>query len=125
MLKKLTANDIMTKDVVTIGPDSFLVEVVKTLLEKKISGMPVVNEEEKLVGVISEKDILNFAFCGHLRDTKVRKVMSKEIVHFTPKTEVNEIALSISKYHFRRVPIVKDEKVVGIVSRRDIIRNVL
>ncbi len=125
MLKKLTANDIMTKDVVTIGPDSFLAEVVKTLLEKKISGMPVVNEEEKLVGVISEKDILNFAFCGHLRDTKVRKVMSKEVVHFTPKTEVNELALSIAKYHFRRVPIVKDEKVVGIVSRRDIIRNVL
>lgn len=125
MPKELKAKDIMTKDVITIGPDSILGDAIKKMLEYKISGMPVVDEDGKLVGIISEKDILNFAFCGYLRTTKISKAMSTKVVSFSPNERIEKLALSISKYHFRRVPIVENEKVVGIVSRRDVIRNVL
>ena len=125
MPKSLKAKDIMTKDVIMIGPDSILAEAIKKLIENKISGMPVVDEDGKLLGIISEKDILNFAFCGYLRNTKVRKAMSTKVVSFNLNDGIEKLAVSISKYHFRRVPIIDEEKVVGIVSRRDIIRNVL
>lgn len=124
MTKTLTAKDIMTKDVITIRPDIFLDKAIKKLIENKISGMPVVDENEKMIGIISEKDILNFAFCGYLRSTKVKEAMSKDVIYFEPETRIEKIAVAISKNHFRRVPIIKEGKVVGIVSRRDIIRNV-
>ncbi len=125
MPKSLKAKDIMTKDVITIEPEVTLDKAIKKLVKNKISGMPVVDDSGKMIGIISEKDILNFAFSGYLRNTKVKKAMSKNVIHFTPETRIEKIAVAISKYQFRRVPIVKDGKVIGIVSRRDIIRNVL
>ncbi len=125
MQKILKAMDIMEKNVITIGPEVTLDKAIQRLLENKISGMPVVDDNGKILGVISEKDILNFVFCGYLHNTKVSEVMTENFVHFAPETRIEKIAVAISKYQFRRVPIVKDGTVVGIVSRRDIIRHVL
>jgi len=87
--------------------------------------MPVVDDNGKILGIISEKDILNFVFCGYLHTTKVSEAMTEKFVSFTPDARIEKIAVAISKYQFRRVPIAKDGKVVGIVSLRDIIRRVL
>lgn len=125
MQKILKAKDIMKKDVITIGPDVTLDKAIQRLLDNKISGMPVVDDNGKILGIISEKDILNFVFCGYLHNTKVSEAMTEDFVHFTPETRIEKIAVAISKYQFRRVPIIEDGIVVGIVSRRDIIRNVL
>jgi CBS domain-containing protein len=124
MLKLLKAEDIMVKEVITIGPEITLDKAIKKLVKNKISGMPVVDENGKMVGIISEKDILNFAFNGYLKSTKVEMAMVKSVIHFTPDSNIDEIALAISKNHFRRVPIIKDDRIVGIVSRRDIIKSV-
>lgn len=125
MQKILKAIDIMEKNVITIGPDVTLDIAIQQLLENRISGMPVVDEHEKIVGIISEKDILNFLFCGYLHNTKVSEAMTESLIHFPPDARIEKIAVAISKYQFRRVPIVQDDKVIGIVSRRDIIRHVL
>jgi len=125
MQKILKAIDIMEKNVITIGPDVTLDKAIHRLLENRISGMPVVDDNGKVIGIISEKDILNFLFCGYLHNTAVSEAMTENFVYFTPETRIEKIAVAISKYQFRRVPIVKDGKVVGIVSRRDIIRHVL
>lgn len=125
MQKILKAIDIMEKNVITIGPDVTLDIAIQQLLENRISGMPVVDEHEKIVGIISEKDILNFLFCGYLHNTKVSEAMTENLIHFPPDARIEKIAVAISKYQFRRVPIVQDDKVIGIVSRRDIIRHVL
>lgn len=121
----LKAKDVMTKDVRTIGPDAMLAEAIELLIAEKISGMPVINARGKMIGIISEKDILNFAFSGNLRNTKVREAMTKDVVSFTSDTDVDTIALAIAHNKFRRVPIVDSGKLVGIVSRRDIIRVAL
>lgn len=125
MPKSLKAKDIMSKDVITTGPEITLDKVIKKLVKNKISGMPVIDENGKIIGVVSEKDILNFAFCGYLRSTKVKEAMSKNVIYFESETSIEIIVLSISKNHFRRMPIIEDGKVVGIVSRRDIIKHVL
>jgi len=117
------AKDVMQKDVVTISPDATLEEACHVLVSKQISGMPVVNAGGKLVGLLSEKDILNFVFSGNLGNTKVSEAMSKDLTVFPPDADADKIALAIGEKKIRRVPIVDSKgKVVGIVSRRDIIR---
>ena len=121
----LKAKDIMTKDVVTISPDATLADAIGLLVAKEISGMPVIDADENMIGIISEKDIINFAFSGNLHNTKVKEAMSKNITSFPPDADVDSIALAISHHQFRRVPIVEKGKVVGVISRRDIIRVAL
>ena len=121
----LKAKDVMTKTITTIHPDATLAEAIRLLICKEISGIPVVDEKEMMIGIITEKDILNFVFSGNLNNTKVRDVMTKEVVSFSPETNVDEIALAIGQNKFRRVPIVEGKKVIGIISRRDIIRAAL
>ncbi len=121
----LKARDVMTKDVITISPDATLADAIELLVAKEISGMPVVDANGKVIGIISEKDILNFIFSGNLRNTKVKEAMSTNIISFTSDTDIDKISLCISENRIRRVPIIDEGKLVGIVSRRDIIRVVL
>lgn len=121
----LKAEDVMTRGVITIGPDATLVDTIKLLVAKEISGMPVVDADEKVIGIISEKDILNFIFSGNIRNTKVMEAMTKKVVSFSSDTNIDKISLAISENKFRRVPIIDSGKLVGIISRRDIIRYVL
>jgi CBS domain-containing protein len=121
----LKAKEIMSKTLSTVQPDQNLLEAMEILVCKEVSGLPVVNEEDELIGIITEKDILNFVFSGNLKTTRVREAMTKKVVSFSPDEDVDTIALAIGQQRFRRVPIVEGNKVVGIVSRRDILRSSL
>jgi CBS domain-containing protein len=121
----LKAKDIMSRTVTTIRYDGTLLDAIQLLVCKEISGLPVVDEKGKMIGIITEKDILNFIFSGNLKNTRVADAMSKEVVSFSPETDMDTIALTVGQNRFRRVPIVEGDKVVGIVSRRDIIRSAL
>ncbi len=119
----LKAKDLMTKEVITVNEEMSVVDLAKILCENKISGVPVVDKDKKLVGVVTEKDLINIIFSGNVRNTKVGDIMSRNIIKFTPDTDIDKIALAISEKNVRRVIIVDDkDKVVGIVSRRDIIK---
>jgi CBS domain-containing protein len=121
----LKAKDIMSKTVTVIRHDGTLLDAIQLLVCKEISGLPVVDESGKMIGIITEKDILNFIFSGNLKNTQVADAMSKDVVSFSPETDMDTIALAVGQNRFRRVPIVAEGKVVGIVSRRDIIRSAL
>jgi len=121
----LKAKDVMSNRVITISKGKNLYDAIQLLVCGQISGLPVVDDQNKMIGIITEKDVLNFVFSGNLKNTAVEEVMTKDVVSFSPETEVETIALSIGHDRFRRVPIVEGDKVVGIVSRRDIIRAVL
>jgi len=122
----LKAKDLMTKDVITVSEDMSIVELAKVLYENKISGVPVVDKDKKLVGVVTEKDLINIIFSGNVTNTKVGDIMSRNIIKFAPDTDIDKIALAISEKNVRRVIIVDEkDKVVGIVSRRDIIKMLL
>jgi CBS domain-containing protein len=121
----LKAKDVMTKDVIVIGPEATLEETIRTLVGNKISGMPVCDEGGRIIGMISERDILNFMFSGNLKSTRVREAMSREVITFSPEADLDTICLTMGEKKIRRVPIVDLGKLVGIVSRRSIIRTVL
>ncbi|HUT45561.1 MAG TPA: CBS domain-containing protein [Sedimentisphaerales bacterium] len=124
-MKTTKAADIMTTNVITVKKDMVLTDVIALLLRWHISAMPVVDNEDKMVGIVSEIDLVNLTFDGNAADTTVAEVMVTDIVSFSPNTELADLVQSFSKRHLRRVPIIDKGKVVGIVSRRDILREIL
>ncbi len=118
-----TASDIMTPRVVTTTALATVAEVTKSLAQNRISGMPVVAEGEvpgllnKVVGIISEADILK-APAG----APVESVMSREVVSVSPDTPVEEIIKRLAERNIKRVPVIDEAgRLVGIVSRADIV----
>ncbi len=121
----LKAKDVMTKEVLCASPEATLDETVDILLDNKISGMPVCDSGKKVIGMISERDILNFVFSGNINGTKVREAMSTNVVGFPPDTDIDKISLVMGEKKLRRVPIIENDRLVGIISRRSILRSVL
>ncbi|MHB9154456.1 MAG: CBS domain-containing protein [Endomicrobiales bacterium] len=121
----LKARDIMTRDVLTIHPEADLEEAIGELVNSRISGMPVCDTEGRVVGMISEKDILNFIFSGNLKQTTVGEAMSRQVISFPPDADIDVISLAMGEKQIRRVPILENGRLVGIISRRSIIRTVL
>ncbi len=121
----LNAKDVMTREVICISPETTLKNAVKVLVENKVSGMPVCDSQGAVVGVVSERDILNFIFSGNLDNTTVREAMSTHVLSFPSDTPIDKISLAMGEKQVRRVPIIDNGKLVGIISRRSLLRTVL
>ncbi|MHB9036457.1 MAG: CBS domain-containing protein [Armatimonadota bacterium] len=141
----LSAKDIMTHDVVTIRKGSSVDEALRLMACNNISGLPVVDSEGYLVGIITESDLLlkgqislpdaqahsNGIFAPHpdgveeayrrSHETLVEDAMTRKVLAFMEDSIASDIAREMIEHAVNRVPIIKDRKVVGIVSRRDII----
>lgn len=127
----LQAKTIMKKDVITVRPQDTLGKVIELLAEKNITGIPVINENQTLAGIITEKDVLRYILSQdaihHLTDSNlcehtVYHTMTTNVVTFGEETPLNEICECLVSQGFRRVPIVENSgKLVGIISRKDII----
>ncbi len=115
----------MTKNAKIIGTKANLDKAINRLIENKISNTAFANDNKKMLDTISEKDILNLAFCGYLHNIKVNEVMSEDFVCFNPKKRIEKIDVEISKCQFHKVSIIQDDIVVENVSRRDVIGIVL
>ena len=121
----LLAKDVMTKKVITIKPEVRLKDAIHLLVDHGISGVPVVEDQDIVVGVLSEKDIINYMFSGNLTAATVSEAMSKNVISVTSNTDIDNVALLISEKKIRRIPVIDNGKLVGIISRRDIIRAML
>jgi CBS domain-containing protein len=114
----MIARDIMTHRVYTTTPQATVQEVAQLLSRERISGVPVINSEGKLIGIVTEADIIAKATSNDLR---VKDIMSSEVIVVDEETPVSEIAQLLTSKKIKRVPVVHDGRVVGIVSRADIV----
>jgi len=122
----LKAKDFMTEVVLSVRRDTPVEEALELLLEHKISGMPVVEEDMTLVGIVTEKDLLRLLFEPQgVKGKTVEGFMTHSAVNFEEDETIEEICQYLDKVSYRRVPVTKEGKVVGIVSRSDIIRCIL
>jgi CBS domain-containing protein len=117
----MIASDIMTRKVATIRPEASAQEAAQLLDEKRISGAPVVDAESKIIGIITEADIISKVNRDGLR---VADIMSHDVIAISEETPVSEIAALLAARKIKRVPVVRDGKLVGIVSRADIVHAV-
>ena len=141
----MKAKDIMTTEVTTVGPGASVRQVADILLARRISAVPVVGQNGELIGIVSEGDLLRRTEVGTERhrswwlellassetlaaefvkahSDKVADVMTRTVVTAEPDTSLAEIAGLLERNHIKRVPIIKDAKVVGIVSRANLLQ---
>jgi CBS domain-containing protein len=122
----LTASDVMKKEVITIEKDAPITQAIEIMLEEKISGLPVVSNDMVLVGIITEKDILGlYGAPEEGTKTKVEDFMTTPAVYFEMFETFADICRCLIQNDFRRVPVVLEGKVVGIVSRPDVAEHIL
>jgi len=123
----------MKTDVITVKRDTPIQEAIKILVENKITGLPVVNDDMTLAGIISEKDILTFLTNMDLlmllddikkSDATVEDFMTSDVVSFDRYDSISDVCDCLTKKNFRRVPILSDGEVVGIISRKDLVRYI-
>jgi CBS domain-containing protein len=114
------AKDIMTTRVVTVKPSTPIPEAARLLVRRKISGVPVVDEKDKtkVVGILTEADLL----AAPAGAKTVAEVMRKRVISVAPDTSVDDIAATLVKRKIKRVPVLDGGKLVGIVSRIDVLR---
>jgi CBS domain-containing protein len=142
----MRAGDVMTGEVVTVRPEARVEQVARLMLEHHISAVPVVEAEGRLLGIVSEGDLVRRVETGTLArrawwldlltDTAVQAreyvkthgrraadVMTGPVVTVGVDTPVEEIARLLERHGIKRVPVVRDGRVIGIVSRADLIRG--
>lgn len=115
---------IMSTDVVSVSRYASLSEVIDLLVDKDITGIPVVNEDGTLAGIVTEKDILSLLSNPQYAGGTAEQYMTRDIVTFDVDDDFIAICECLTKNHFRRVPILSDGRLVGIVSRSDIIQYI-
>ncbi|MCB9799088.1 CBS domain-containing protein [Candidatus Nomurabacteria bacterium] len=143
----MIVKDIMTTEFVSLSPKTHFFEAAKLLLDHHVSGAPVIDDTGTLVGVLSEKDLFRALYPSYkefylqpdqyishegLReslsdamDKSVEQIMSKRLITTHPGGSILKIGGLMVATGIHRVPVVKDEKVVGMVSRGDVYRAIL
>ena len=120
-----TVADIMATRLITVPPDMNIHEAIRILLDKRISGAPVVDTDGALVGMLSKKDCLKIVFSSQYHDDwggPVRDFMSAPVETLDADLDLVSAAQAFLDSHFRRFPVVRDGKLVGQVSRYDILK---
>jgi CBS domain-containing protein len=140
----MLVKDLMTAPVTSIEPDMPLAQAVEVMLRERISGLPVIKNDGTLVGILSEGDLLRRAELGSIRKPrwiellfsggrlaeryahdhgrKVREVMTTEVRTLGETADLNEAIELMQRHRIKRLPVVVDGRVVGIVTRADILR---
>lgn len=109
------AKDIMTREIITVRPTMNVKTLAMELIKNQISGAPVAGKNGKIVGVVSEADIIA------KKGKDVKSIMSKKVVSVSEDTSVEEIARLMTAHAIKRLPVMKDGAIVGIVSRADLV----
>jgi len=118
----LTAGAIMTSDLVTVRPDASVQEAIDVLLNQQISGLPVVEDDGRLVGVITEFALLAVAYDKRVKNHSVRHHMTRDVIAVDVDDPISRIADLCIVHRVRRVPVMKDGRLVGVIARRDVLR---
>ena len=120
----MKVSKIMSRDVTLLNPDQTICVAASLMAEIDAGALPV-GENDRLVGMITDRDIVIRAVAqGKSADTKVADVMSKEVLYCFDTDEIDEVARNMGKARVRRLPVVnRDKRLVGIVSLGDLARN--
>jgi CBS domain-containing protein len=112
---------IMTKKVITIKTSAKVSEALDLMKERNLGGLPVVDEENRIKAIITERDIASL-FADRISGVTVAQLMSQKVVTALPRTTIFEAEKTMMTQGFRRLPIISDGKVLGIITTMDVVR---
>lgn len=118
----LTAGSIMTTDLVTVRASDSIEEAIELLLNQRISGLPVVDDEGRLIGVITEFALLAVTYDKRVKNHTVSQHMTREVITVDVNDPVDRIADLCIVHRVRRVPVMQDGRLIGVIARRDVLR---
>jgi CBS-domain-containing membrane protein len=130
----MKAKDAMTVPAITINQEATVREAGDVLARRGISALPVVDDDSRLVGIVSQMDLLRISTGdaaqgpeGQPENTRsqpmrVADIMTVEVVTVSPETDLHMVAKRLSESHVRQLPVLSDSELVGVVSRRDLIK---
>ena len=141
----MKAQEIMTRDVVTVRPDASVRDIAALMVEKHISGLPVLTDTGEIIGMVSQSDLLHRAEVGTERKhkwwfrtlsdsstlareyakahgLKAHDIMTRYVVSVRDDAELRDVADILDKRRIKRVPVVKEDRLVGIITRGDLVR---
>jgi CBS domain-containing protein len=122
----LEAKDIMTKEIICIKKDFPIVEAIKLMSKNNITGIPVIEDDMTLVGILSEQDVLRlFHTHENEKDRTVEDFMTQPAIHFEEEELLLDVCYCLRDNPIRKVPVTSNGKVVGIISRSDIIKYII
>lgn len=148
--KSVTASDMMSRDVITVKPDTSVEELGRLFIEKGISGMPVIDNEGSLYGVVTESDLISKEQRFHIPTvlhvfdaiiplgsaddvedeirkmtaTMVEDICTKDVVTVDEDASLNDIATIMSDRKIHLLPVMKDGEIVGIIGKKDLIKAI-
>ena len=111
----MLAKNIMTREVITVSPAMTVKNLAMTLIKNQISGAPVAGKNGKIIGIVSEADIVG------KKGKDVKAIMSKKVISVNEETSVEKIAQLMTVHKIKRLPVMRGDQVVGVVSRADIV----
>jgi CBS domain-containing protein len=143
----MRAKDVMTKTVIAVGPNDTILRAIRLMLQNRVSGLPVIDDAGGLVGIVTEGDFLRRSETGtehraprwieflmgpgplateyvHSNGRKVSEVMTSDVRYVAEDASLEDVVNLMEKYYVKRLPVVRDKKIIGIVSRSNIVRAV-
>ena len=121
----LKVKDVMDKQVLTVSPEVNIKEICRLLIKNKLSGVPVTDKKGKLTGFVSERDIIAGVYQKDFLKKKVKDIMNKKVYFVKADMLTEEVARVFTDRPFRYLPVVRADRVVGIVSRKEVIERLL
>jgi kojibiose phosphorylase len=126
IIKMICVKDVMKeKNFVAVTEDTPVKEIGSILVEKKVSSVPVVDKNNGLKGIISESNIIKSTYDKNFEKLKAGQIMETNVISVNCEDSLEEITKIFTKYPYRRLPVIKNKKVVGVITRRDIIADFL
>ena len=117
----MTVRDAMNSELITVRESNSVLAGLKVLLKEGVSGAPVVTEDSTLLGMVTEFDLLLAVDCVG-EAMPISRVMTRDVISIGPDAELDEARKLILTHNWRRLPVVDGGKLVGMLSRRDILR---
>ena len=123
-----TVADIMATELVTFSPDTIIHKAIQILLDERLSGAPVVDDANQLIGVLSKKDCLKVTLSSSYHQDwggTVRDYMSPDVTTIDADTDLVSVAELFLNSNFRLFPVLRDGQLVGQISRHDVLRSLI
>lgn len=125
----MQAKDVMTTNVISVDVETTVREACQLLLEKGITGLPVVNQEGQLVGMITEFGLMEALHNPNIRNDPIRDTMTRDVLTVDENEPIVHVVSLFLLHRIRRLPVVRnadmDGRIVGMISRRDLMRIIV